>query len=164
MKTKKKLYAAGIIFILIFASLTANIVMAEPGGDDDPIISLSYIQNTVIPELKAYVDAKIASITSNTGNQNSGSTAEAPSFKVVEITQGQKLIADAGTELILRMGKATIIATEKGGIADVTAGFDLANNSNMPSNHHLIVPVGDGRGLVAQDDIIVMVKGGYSVK
>jgi len=155
---KKNLYSIVLVFLLIFAALTANIVMAEPGGEDDPIISLSYIEKTVIPELKEYVDAKIAAISGNSGN-----SVKAPVFEVVEISQGQKLIAEAGTELILRMGSATIIATEKGGLADTTAGYDLPNLSNMPSNHLLIVPLGDGRGLVAQTDIIVMVKGGYSI-
>ena len=155
---KKYLYSIVVVFLLIFAVLTANIVVAEPGGEDDPIISLSYIENTVIPELKKYVDAKIAAISGNSGNSGKASV-----FEVVEISQGQKLIAEAGTELILRMGTATIIATQKGGLADTTAGYDLPNLSNMPSNHLLIVPLSDGRGLVAQTDIIVMVKGGYSI-
>ena len=145
--------------ILIFAVITVNIVLAEPGGENDPIVSLSYIQETVIPELKAYVDSKIASV-----GGNSGGEVSSPSFKVVEISQGQTLTADAGTELILRMGSATVIATEKGGLADTTAGYDLPNAVAMPSNHLLIVPLADGRGLVAQTDIIVMVKGGYSIK
>lgn len=157
MKNRKKIYLTGIIFILISAILTVNIVMAEPGGEDDPIISLSYIQNTVIPEIKAYIDEKIASVSGS-------SQGVATSFNVVEISKGQRLIADAGCELILRMGKATIIATQKGGIADVTSGFDRGHNTEMPSNHHMIVPVGDGRGIVADTNIIVMVKGGYSIK
>ena len=155
---KRIIYSTVLVFLLIFAVLTANIVTAEPGGEDDPIISLSYIQETVIPELKAYVDAKIASISGNSGSSGKGSA-----FEVVEINQGQKLIADAGTELILRMGKGTIIATEKGGIADTTAGYDLPNLTEMPSNHLLIVPLADGRGFVAQTNVIVMVKGGYSI-
>ena len=156
---KRIIYSTVLVFLLIFAVLTANIVTAEPGGDDDPIISLSYIQETVIPELKAYVDAKIASISGN-----SGSSGKPSVFEVVEINQGQKLIAEAGTELILRMGKGTIIATEKGGVADTTAGYDLPNLTEMPSNHLLIVPLADGRGFVAQTDVIVMVKGRYSIK
>lgn len=154
---KKTLLTAGIIFILISALLTVNIVMAEPGDTDDPVISLSYIQNKVIPELKAYVDEKISSI-SSTGGESGGQV-----FKVVEIEKGKKFIGDAGCELILRMGSGTVIATEKGGIADTTAGFDLPNLTPMPSNHLLIVPLADGRGFVADTDVIIMVKGGYKV-
>ena len=62
------------------------------------------------------------------------------------------------------MGKATIIATEKGGIADTTAGFDLADGNDMPSNHLLIVPLADGRGIRASSDVIVMIKGGFTKK
>ena len=155
---RKIFYLSTLIFLLIFAVITANIVLAEPGGDDDPIVSLSYINETVIPELKAYVDSKVSSAGGGTGG-----TSSAPTFQVVEVSQGQTLTAEAGTELILRMGSATIIATEKGGIADTTDGVDLPNYSQMPSNHLLIVPVADGRGLVAQTDILVMVKGGYKI-
>lgn len=155
---KKTLFYSGIIFILIFALLTVNIVMAEPGDDSDPVISLSYIQNTVIPELKAYVDEKFSSV-----SNGASSGGEASAFKVVELKKGEKLIANAGCEIILRMGSATVIATEKGGLADTTAGYDLPNLTPMPSNHLLIVPLGDGRGFVADTDVIVMVKGGYNV-
>ena len=69
-----------------------------------------------------------------------------------------------GEMLILRMGKATVNATEKGGLADVTAGYDLADGEEMPANHHLIVPVADGRGITANNTVIVMVKGDYTLE
>ena len=50
------------------------------------------------------------------------------------------------------------------GLADTTAGYDLSNNTAMPSNHLLIIPVADGRGVKATSDAIVMVKGGYTVQ
>jgi hypothetical protein len=134
-----------------------TVVLAEPGGTDDPLISKSYIETVLMPQIKEYVETKISQISSGGGSH----TAE--TFKVVNMSAGQKMICDAGAELILRMGKADIIATEKGGIADTTAGFDLANGSEMPSNHLLIVPLGDGRGIEAQNDVIVMVKGGYTI-
>jgi len=92
-----------------------------------------------------------------------GGTAEVQSFRIVDMTKGQKLTCEAGCELILRMGSASIIATEMGGIADTTAGFDLSNGTDMPSNHLLIVPVADGRGIEAKNNVIVMVKGGYTL-
>lgn len=83
---------------------------------------------------------------------------------MVNVSAGKQVICEAGTELILRMGKGTIIATAKGGLADTTIGYDLPNGYEMPSNHQLIVPVADGRGFQAETDVIVMVKGGYTVK
>ena len=138
--------------------LCFSAVLAEPGGNDDPLISKSYIENVLMPSIKQYVESRIAEVNSGTG------AGAAETFKVVEVKKDQQLICSAGTELILRMGTATIIATEKGGIADTTAGFDLANNVPMPANHLLIVPVADGRGIKATADILVMVKGGYTIK
>ena len=155
---KKGMLKTKIAALVLCAASIFMVVLAEPGDTDDPLISKAYIDNVVIPQLKEYVDNKISQVSTGGGTQS------AESFKVVNMTAGQKMICNAGAELILRMGKAEIIASEKGGIADTTAGFDLANGTAMPSNHLLIVPVADGRGITAQNDVIVMVKGGYEIK
>ena len=61
------------------------------------------------------------------------------------LKEGQTLMAEKGTELILRMGTANVIASQKGGLSDVTGGVDLADGGHLPSNHLLSVPLGDGR-------------------
>lgn len=142
--------------ILLCVALIAAVAVtgfATPGSQDDPVVSLSYLTEHVIPEIKAYVDEAL-------GKSNAASAG----FEVVTVPAGTRVIASASTELILRQGKATVIATQKGGLADVTAGYDLANNSNAPSNHLLIVPVDDGRGLAMQTDGIVMIKGTYKTE
>ena len=128
---------------------------AQPGTESDPVITLSYIKDTVIPEIYEYIDSKI----SDKSSPESGQT-----FVVAEVPEGKRIICDAGCELILRSGKAEIIATKKGGIADTTAGTDLPDGSEVPKNHLLIVPVDDGRGMDMETDCILMIKGGYSVK
>lgn len=154
---KNKRFRFGIVTMVCFVLCMFTVVLAEPGTEDDPLISKSYIENQVIPRLEQFIESRISEI-------RSGGSAAADTFKVVEAQSGQEIICSAGTELILRMGKATIIATEKGGIADTTAGYDLANGTAMPANHLLIVPVGDGRGIRATENVIVMIKGGYTVK
>lgn len=151
----RKMRIWAVIFTLI---LTFSVVLAEPGGTDDPLVTKSYIESVLIPQIKDYVENKISEV--NSGGQVTPQSA----FKVVEMKTNQEMICDAGAELILRMGKAEIIATQKGGLADTTEGFDLANGTDMPANHLLIVPVSDGRGLRAKSDIIVMVKGSYEIK
>lgn len=154
---KKRAKIFFTVFILISALALINAVTAEPGGEDDPVVSLSYIQNKVIPELKEYIDSKLSS-------SNTAQTGDSAVFEVVNLGAGQKLVGAKGTELILRMGKAEIIASEKGGLADTTAGFDLSSGESMPPNHLLIVPLADGRGFKASTDVIVMIKGGYTVE
>lgn len=149
-----KLKVAAAVLCIVSA---VSVVLANPGGTDDPLISKSYIDTVLMPQIKEYVESKI------TGGSSDGLQISS-TFKVVELQSGDKLICGAGCELILRMGSATIIATEKGGLADTTAGYDLANGTSMPSNHLLIVPVADGRGIEATSTVLVMVKGEYEIK
>ena len=114
-----------------------------------------------MPQIKQYIESRLAEVG---GGSGSAAAVTADKFNVVNASAGQQIICSAGTELILRMGSASVIATEKGGIADTTDGFDLADGTFMPANHLLIVPVSDGRGVRATTDIIVMIKGGYTVK
>ena len=155
MKNKLRFKVAAIL-VCIFSMFVT--VLAEPGTDSDPLVSKSYIENYVLPQLKQYVESRIAEIGSGGGNSDGGAK-----FTVVEAQQGSRIICAAGSEIVLRMGSAQIIATEKGGLADTTAGYDLGDGTPMPSNHMLIVPVGDGRGIKAETDVILLIKGGYTV-
>ncbi|MBQ4145327.1 MAG: hypothetical protein IJD36_01745 [Clostridia bacterium] len=159
MKRGTKVTVVGIILALTVVLVGGMAVFSEPGGTDDPVVTKSYIVDKVIPEIKAYIDERFG-IAASEGVV----TARTDSYTVVNVSKGETVICEAGTELILRMGTGTIIATQKGGLADTTAGYDLANGTNMPSNHQLIVPVADGRGFKAETDVIVMIKGGYTIK
>ena len=154
---KKRMKLKVVAGLVCLCSLFV-VALAAPGTDDDPLISLSYIEDVLIPRIEQYVENKLAGLSAGGTEQGAANT-----FVVVDAKEGDEIICSAGTELILRMGKAEIIATEKGGLADTTAGYDLANGTEMPANHLLIVPVADGRGIKAQTDVIVMIKGEYSI-
>jgi hypothetical protein len=134
---------------LMFLSICLPGLAADPGSTEDPLVTLSYINDVLMPQVKSYVDSK---------SQASGG------FEIVNVKAGQTVIAGASTEMILRMGNAQIVATQKGGVADVTQGIDLQNGAVMPSNHLLIVPLDDGRGAQMLSDGIIMIKGNYTVK
>ena len=144
LNLKKRLV---IIITAGFILAGASYMLAAPGGEDDPIITLSYIKQVLIPSITDQIKEICA-----------------PEFKVVDIEAGKNVICGAGTELILRKGSAKIIATQKGGIANVTAGVDLPHDAEVPANSLLIVPLPDGRGIAAVDDVIVMIKGEYTIQ
>jgi hypothetical protein len=148
------LVAFSVLAVVITAVSVS--IFAAPGTTDDPIVSLSYIEQR-LNQMKQYVDVALAEIDPN-------AVPSSRTFTVVSVNKGQKLIAGEGTELIIRQGKAKIIATKKGGIADTTTGYDLPNGTDAPSNELLIVPVADGRGLNALEDMLVMVKGSYNIQ
>ena len=141
MVNNKRIKTIVIMAVLCICVVATYIANAQTGSENDPVISLSYLKQVFQPEI-----------------------TEQMSFKVVSLNAGQTLECKTGAELILRMGTAEVIATTKGGLADVTVGYDLSNGTAMPSNHQLIVPVGDGRGVKATSECLVMVKGEYEIK
>lgn len=159
MKLIKPKFIIPAVIIIILATLTAVTAIATPGDGNDPIVTLSYINDTVIPQLKEYVDNKFSSAS----QQNTASGSSSSSYNLVNVKSGQKIIGGEGTEFVLRMGSATIIATENGGVADLTSGLDLQNGSAVPANHNLLSPKNDSRGIHMSTDGIILIKGTYTV-
>jgi hypothetical protein len=153
-----------LIFTLILSIALTAVIYAAPGDTNDPIVVLSYLNDRIKALVTDYkldeiadLRKKVDSLDSNEGS--GGSVA----LEVVEIGAGDKLIAGAGTELILRGGKAFVIGSESGGLANVTAGKDFVSGMEFVSNHLMIVPRGDGRGAYTDDYAIFMVRGTYEV-
>jgi hypothetical protein len=82
----------------------------------------------------------------------------------VEIRAGQKVIGGEGAEIILRSGEATAIGNADNGVSDLTGGRDLMNGVTVQTNHLLLIPRNDGRGLTALTDGWIMVRGPYTLE
>lgn len=137
---KKKMLLTLLAVVLLAGTFSVAL------GTDDPLITESYLKNVFLNEVKEYI----------ADNQ--------PAFNVVSVKKGQKFIGNSGCEFILRQGKATVVGAELGGLSDVTAGYDITSGVDVPPNHHLIIPRDDGRGFTATTDVVIMVKGSYTVK
>lgn len=146
------------ILIFIVQAIYANTI--EPGSKEDPVVTLSYVEQR-IEQLKFYIDEKISPSQSSdphSGGQNG------MGIDIVSLGTGQSLIADEGTEIILRAGNAVAIDSPSGGLANVTAGRDIQKNQPISANHLHIVPKSDGRGVRALDNyVILMVRGSYRI-
>lgn len=158
-----------IITVLLTLTLT-TVIFAAPGDTNDPIVVLSYLNDRLtnlidefklddIDEIKDQVNELSKKIDKTpTGNGSASTTLE-----VVEIKAGEKIIAGAGTELILRGGSATIIGSELGGLSNVTKGKDFSSGMDFVANNLFIVPRDDGRGAYTNDYAIFMVRGTYEI-
>lgn len=138
MKHTKKIIA-------IVLALAAILTVTALASGDDPVISLSYLNEIFMPK----VEKKIS---------------ETAVFAVVNVEKGDTFLAGAGCEFILRGGEATVIASKNGGLSDTTDGVDLPQDTPVPANHLLISARDDGRGFDAVTDVIIMVKGAYEIK
>lgn len=154
-----------IIFTLILAIALSAVIYAAPGDSNDPIVVLSYLNDRIKALITEYKLDEISNLKDKVDNLalKGGSGGSSASLEVVEINKGDKIIAGAGTELILRSGKAFVIGSELGGISNVTAGKDFTSGMEFVSNHLMIVPRDDGRGAYTNTFAIFMIRGTYEV-
>ncbi len=163
-----------------------------PGSTGDPIVTQSYVTK-IAEQLRSYFDNSLSnvyqditklntSITTNTEAVNNLKTqldaksqeiealkaqlknTTAATYEVILVKKGKTLVAGQGTEIIVRSGKCTAIATANGGLADATAGKDLKTDEAVEFNHLLISSRNDGRGLKVLEDSYMIVRGAYTLK
>ncbi|TDF93519.1 hypothetical protein [Paenibacillus piri] len=155
----------------------------QAGTVDDPVITKSYfdqnIQLKVAEELnkQSITEEKVKQlIASELGNGKSSPTTPTDTkpptvsgvvsndLTVLKLEPGQTLYGGAGTEIIVRTGKVTVVSSDENGLPDITSGKDIAAGSTVELNHMLIVPR-EGRGIKSdaklKQDIYVMVRGTY---
>lgn len=164
--------------VLVTAGVWAGVVMAQPleansnaltpGSIEDPVVTKSYLEEQI---------AKLGLSGGSTGG-NTGGTATPPpttapgsgasvSLEVVEIPVGKTLMAAAGAEVVVRVGKAIAYSSDTNGISDLTAGTDIKKGYLVPTNHLIWFPR-EGRGIQGASDetkpLTVLVKGSYTLQ
>jgi len=179
------LFVVTFIVITLFIAGFSTIGFGEPGAEDDPLVTFSYVEKR-IEQVKFYIEEKINELSNNISLDKSelqrlseeneeikeqlaqalnSSGSSGVSLEVVEIKNGQRIICGAGTELILRSGSAKAIVSNLGGLSDLTAAKDLKADENLGLNHLIVIPRNDGRGVYAdQDFAIFMVRGYYKIQ
>lgn len=168
---KINIIAASTILITTLFAGTTQAGYIEPGSELDPVVTQSYVDKKFDEIKKDSISNKgkieqlekdIEGISKDSGNNNQ---ITADVFKVVELKKGQTLTAGESTEIIIRSGNVTAIASKNGGISDITQGKDLQTGDKIDLNHLLIIPRSDGRGIeVNLDGTFIMIKGKYEIE
>ncbi|WP_417043372.1 hypothetical protein [Dysosmobacter sp.] len=157
--------------VLLVLSLALNCTVslaAEAGSSQDPLVTLSYLNDTFLGQIMEKVDAKIAQrnsqIVQELGGQTSiGGTTTASTFTVVTLSSGQTLTGDIGCEVMLRVGTATCVAPSAPGLIDESAGSTLSNGGSLVQNHLYMMTV-EGRGVKATAATTkLLVRGSYTI-
>ncbi|WP_018750000.1 hypothetical protein [Paenibacillus sanguinis] len=142
----------------------------QPGTSEDPVVTKSYVDKAIQQALRG---ENIPSPTPSPSpaplpkdNDRTPPAVAAP-VEVVTVKPGQKLIADAGTEFVVRAGLAVVYSKDVDGVTDLTDGIDIPNGWVVSKNHLLSFPR-EGRGLQVQPgneySLTVLVRGAYSLK
>ena len=162
MKKDRWLLRAVVLLALSAAMMTGVSLAAEAGSSQDPLVTLSYLNDTFFNSIMQRVDQKIAQ---QTGQAVPGGTASssAASFAVVTLNEGQTLTGGVGCEVMLRVGSAVCVAPSDPGLIDETTAATLANGGALVQNHLYMMTI-DGRGVRATGGVTkVLARGSYTV-
>ena len=153
---KKNRWVVRLLTLLVICgALNVTITAAaEAGSSDDPLVTLSYLNETFMDTIMDRVDEKIAAQTGS---------GTASNFTVVTLSSGQTLTGDIGCEVMLRVGTAVCVSTSAPGLIDETAASTLNNGGALVQNHLYMMTI-EGRGVQATAATTkFLVRGSYTV-
>ena len=162
-----------VLAISILAVTTLYAADNGPGTSNDPLVTKSYVDKKIADmsgsggnssDLEAKLKAQEQLIDDLSSQISALKQQSGSSFVIVSVPQGKIIFGKQGSELIIRSGEGTVMSGGQGGIQDITAGTDINGGSQAPRYHLLIIPREDGRGLLANKVLTVMVRGGYSIQ
>lgn len=142
------LACAGVVTAVI---ASAAIAAGTQGSQDDPLVTLSYLNEVALPQIMERVEAHVKERTDQLKEESGGAGA---AFRVVELKQGELLRPSAGCQFLIRSG--TLESTNA--LVDLTTGETWANNGSLLANH-LYIATGDEQAVTAAGDSILMVQG-----
>lgn len=161
MKKDRWLLRAVVLLVLSAGLMTTASLAAEAGSSGNPLVTLSYLNDTFFNTIMQRVDQKIAE---RTGQAIPGGTSSSTaSFTVVTLSQGQTLAGDVGCEVMLRVGSAVCVSPSDPGLIDETTGSTLADGASLVQNHLYMMTI-EGRGVRASSATTkVLARGSYTV-
>lgn len=163
MKNRWALRLAALMLVSCLA-MTGVSLAVEPGSASDPLVTLSYLNETFLGQIMTQVDQKIAARNSQLLQQpgGTGSTSSAE-FTVVTLSSGQTLTGDIGCEVMLRIGSASCVSPSNPGLIDETTAAALNNGGALAVNHLYMMTI-EGRGVKAGAATTkLLVRGSYTI-
>jgi hypothetical protein len=177
MKQKKKWMlpvAAGAALILC-----AGAALAAAGDENDPLVTLSYLNETFLPQLVSQVEDKAAARQSELTTaftaqvaqyqeeveSAGGGTSETggSTYTLVSLSRGQTMTLDLGCEVLLRVGTATVNCGSDPALVDVSTGGTLNKGSALEKNHLYMATMTDRVVTATGESVKLMVRGGYTI-
>ncbi len=187
MKFKKRITYAVVALLLL--CMPFAITAASAGSASNPLITLEYVNNVMIPNLEENIYNKVkdelyadiyAQVIEDVSQNLAQDVADQlggdfNAYTAIYLTKGQKLQAkpgmDKSCEIILSAGEGVCYVLDeeniksKVGLRDCTTGLEILNGDACPSRHYVIIPRGDGRGVqvTSSSGAYFLVRGEYEI-
>lgn len=181
MKKSKPLIITILMLVLMISSYAA--INAEYGSKEDPLVSLSYIKEVLVPSTIDNIDAVVEEKTSaylgdldqkvKDFSNNFSDNAQVAGFvssvaseyakmenttQVVNLSSGQTININSGTEFLVRSGTAMVLSN---GIINTTAGQNATANTTALANN-LYLAVENSQQITATSDTKILIFGSYT--
>jgi len=173
------------LLLVSFTLLTATVLAAGAGSQEDPLVTLSYLNDTFLGQILAKVDEKLLvrdeALAQKLNEQVAADKREleekygaaagtgepaatVDSFTVVTMSSGQTLYGAIGCEVMLRVGTASCVSPSSPGLIDETDASILEHGAALVKNHLYMMTISE-RGVKATAATTkVLVRGTYEVK
>lgn len=175
MKKTDKRWVIRLGSLVLSASLLGTVAALATGGDQtDPLVTLSYLNQTAIPQIVKQVEESAAvkqrELTKtftdqiNLYLQQGGQTGSggSASYTLVSMSGGQVMSLGVGCEVLLRIGAVTVRADSAPALIDLSGGGTINTGASLTRNHLYMSTIPD-RTLTASGDVKLLVRGSYSV-
>jgi len=152
--------------------LCAGAALAAGGGSQsDPLVTLSYLTQTVQPDILRQVEerantrqADLMTQFEHRLEQLQGGTGGSAAYTLVTLSSGDRLELEVGCELMLRVGSAAVNSATEPALIDMTTGGTLANGGSLVQNHLYMATIPDRTLTASAGTVKLLVRGGYSIR
>ena len=159
----------GAFALTVLCLGTGVALAAGAGSEDDPLITLSYLNETVLPKLLQDTEANAALRQTELTEQfnqavaQGGGGSSSASYTVVTLNSGQRMTLDVGSEVMLRVGSASAGAAVNPALVDITTGGNLNSGEGLVQNHLYLATMTDHYITAGGSTVKVLVRGGYTI-
>ena len=178
--------AIALVALTVIMSLFVFGTGNEYSTEDDPLVSLSYINGVMIPSIENYVDSKIknvsvdeiadalmqnenfrqyvASIVASSGSGTVPGSAVSQDFIKLELSAGKRVTASGKCEIIVRSGHAAVFCKTEGAVKDLSADKVLKNGDEAPVGDLIVVTYAEGAGISSvYSPTEILIRGEFTV-
>lgn len=171
-KGKKIMIAVAVLVVVAVVSSLTTLAVTNYGSQDDPLVTLSYLNETVTPAIQNRINeilderldelarelGEAGGFPGDGGSQNSG-------FVVLTLNAGQTVTCGVGTEIMLRIGSASSAGPELPRLIDETGGVSVNDAGTALTVNHMYMVTIKGNGVKATSDYTkILIRGEYTVQ
>lgn len=177
---KRKNVWTKAILALAVAGLCAGAALAANGDKNDPLVTLSYLEETAIPQVVEQVEETAAARQQELEEQFADQLArykkevteladslsaagDTASYTLVTLTAGQTMKLEVGCEVMLRVGTVKVEAGTNPALIDISTGGSLNKGASLTKNHLYMATIADRSLVPTADTVKLLVRGGYTV-